>query len=151
MKQLKLEHTVSLLDFLVGVALFGLGCYFLNQGDVWQKYQAKRTNFAVSTEIISELPTITAGIHPWDVPGRFGEDFNVSFGVPGSDYYVNLTYGNNFVPSTGLRLNFQRLTGRWTKIEPLNFKPGMDIVYKLKFTLKDSILMSKANVLIGCI
>ena len=62
------SHTIEKVIYL---SLLGLGIYFIDQGDVIQRYRIKRTNFAEYSEPASELPTIitrvehsSQAIHP---------------------------------------------------------------------------------------
>ena len=57
--------------------LMSLGVFFIYQGEVWERFENRRTNFAIYTQPIDELPTITT-----DIPGhelKLGVDFNLTF------------------------------------------------------------------------
>ena len=42
--------------------LMSLGVFFIYQGEVWERFENRRTNFAIYTRTIDELPTITTDI-----------------------------------------------------------------------------------------
>ena len=58
----KIKYLFKALDGLLLVLLTGLGLYFIYKGDVLNRFQLKRTNFAEYTEDISEIPTVTTWI-----------------------------------------------------------------------------------------
>ena len=51
------EYTSLLLDKVFYIALLGLGSYLIWQGDVVQRFHDSRTNFAVCSEPMIEMPT----------------------------------------------------------------------------------------------
>ena len=94
--------------------MIALGCYFIYQGEVVQKYKSKMTNFALSEENIAELPTIKTWISPLTSQFKLGKDFNITYksGTEASEMKpVNLSLGNNSIDGD-LTVNFQRLQGR---------------------------------------
>ena len=67
-----------LAERVVYIALLCVGIYFIYQGNVWQKYQQSKTNFAVYTEPIVELPTITTWIESSiGVNLKFERDYSI--------------------------------------------------------------------------
>ena len=126
----KAEYVFRTIDLIVYLTMLGLGSYLINQGEVFQKYKAKKTNFAVYTEDIVELPTVVTYIHPWIHDIKVQQDFNISTrAVPiNANEEVNLTFGENIVPGTNLRLEFSKQpvpNPQTFKIKPLNFHSGM--------------------------
>ena len=74
-------------DKIFYLAMLGLGIYFIVDGDVIDKFQSKRTNFAISEEDLSELPTITAAVHPLKEEFKYERDFVILYraGNPGTN------------------------------------------------------------------
>ena len=58
----KIKQFFKAIDGLIFLLLTGLGFYFIYKGDVLNRFQLKRTNFAEYTEDISEIPTVTTWI-----------------------------------------------------------------------------------------
>ena len=66
-------------DKIFYLAMLGLGIYFIVDGDVIDKFRSKRTNFAISEEDLSELPTITAAVHPLNEEFKYERDFVILY------------------------------------------------------------------------
>ena len=140
-----MEYFFRAINLTVYLTMLGLGSYLIYQGEVFQKFQAKKTNFAVYTEEIVEIPTMSTYIYP-PMTNRiqFQKDFNISLRSFKADQEINLTFGENIVPGTNLRLKFDRPTAAWSphhfKITPLNFKRetlhGSLLVYRFRKNLK---------------
>ena len=167
MFQLGKELVLLLFDKFIYISLLGIGCYFIHQGDVVSNFQSKGTNFAMSKETITELPTITTYLWPPSKDFMLGRDYNISYQAAGSHGGLNLTYGNNFLKDVGLSLNLVQLdssntTGtptNWLKITPTNFLPGMQLDYMLTYTFKNpdiathtqvGIILSTENNTLNC-
>ena len=120
--------------------MIALGCYFIYQGEVVQKYKSKMTNFALSEENIAELPTIKTWISPLTSQFKLGKDFNITYksGTEASEMKpVNLSLGNNSIDGD-LTVNFQRLPGRNIfQITPANFSPEMSLDHVLVWEFKN--------------
>ena len=92
---------LKILDFLIYAGFSFLGCYFIIEGDVVEKYQSKRTNFAEYLEKVTELPSITTYIHSSYEAFQYGLDFNISYsaiiqyhnGLYDHSERENLTFG----------------------------------------------------------
>ena len=93
----------------VYIALLTLGCYFIYQGKVIQRYLIQRTDFSEYSEAMSELPTLTTFILPFETL-TFGKDFNVSFYPKGSSIKRNLFIGTNNISNT-LQADFEQIYG----------------------------------------
>ena len=52
------SKTLVIVRALFYFTLFGVGIYFIYQGDVVQRYLLRRTDFTVYEEDITELPTV---------------------------------------------------------------------------------------------
>ena len=125
--------------------MLGLGSYLIYQGEVFQKFQAKKTNFAVYTEEIVEMPTMRTYVYPRMTNRiQFQKDYNISLRTFKADQEINLTFGENIIPGTNLRLKFDIPTAAWGshdfKITPLNFKRetlhGSLLVYRFRKNLQ---------------
>ena len=58
----RIKDLFKVIDGLILFLLMGLGFYFIYKGDVLNRFQLKRTNFAEYTEDLSEIPTVTTWI-----------------------------------------------------------------------------------------
>ena len=144
---------LKILDYSIYASLLFLGCYFIIEGDVVEKYQSKRTNFAEYLEPVTELPSITTYIHSYYGDHRsfqYGKDFNISYSTNG-EYSIserniekeNLTFGVNRVRGSSLNVRFERLYdglyGRYLfRITPLNFKPVHNVDHALQYIFRNS-------------
>ena len=70
------QALLDTLRLIIYFLLFSLGIFFILKGDVWERYVQKRTNFAIHTKDITELPTIATFIQPFGL--KLGVDFNLS-------------------------------------------------------------------------
>ena len=71
----RVKTVLLVIDSLVYLAMLGLGFFFIYKGDVLQRFQLKRTNFAVFEEPITELPTIKTYIDPYNGDLAYLKDF----------------------------------------------------------------------------
>ena len=80
MFKLKKEQILQAWEIIVYALLLGLGIFFIYMGDVIPRFQDKRTTFAVYSEEMNEIPTISSYIN--NVPANFtlGKHFNLSLG-----------------------------------------------------------------------
>ena len=123
------------------------------------KFIAKRTNFAVYEETMTDIPTVTTFIYGDGHYVEYGKDFNISYGEAGSSKpWTNLKFGETLVPGTDLLVQFERVINTlsdlhqskkgWQnsfRITPLNFSPKMPIAYKLKYNFKENTTVSKVG------
>ena len=111
MVKLKLNQTIQIVGHFMYMAFLCLGIYFIYEGNVVQRFQMKRTNFAESNERVNELPTILANIeYQYPYPNAlldYGIDFNISYQVFGSAAAVNLTSGRNSLIESELIVDFE--------------------------------------------
>ena len=98
----------------VYIALLTLGCYFIYQGKVVQRFLIQRTDFSEYSEPMSELPTLLTYAIPYDTL-RFGKDFNISYGVQGSFIKKNLSTGINQISNT-LQVDVEQVYGVGTSV-----------------------------------
>ena len=104
----KIEQTLWVLEHVVYLFLLFLGVFFIYQGDVIDKYQTRRTNFAGFEEHPSELPTILTYVEYTKPLMRlkYEIDFNMSYEHLGSPP-TNLSEGTNLISGTDLEVHFQ--------------------------------------------
>ena len=122
---LKLDYFFRAIDVIVYLTMHGLAFYLIYQGEVFQKFQEKKTNFAVYTEKIVELPTMNTYIYPLIDSIRYQKDFNLSLRAINTNQEINLTLGENVFPGTNIRVKFDILpvpNELRFKIIPLHFK-----------------------------
>ena len=75
-----------------------LGFYFIYAGDIFQKFNAKRSNFAEYDETVTEFPTIVTYVKTHaNRFQKYGKDFNISLTIVSNKTYSdhNLTIGGN--------------------------------------------------------
>ena len=111
METIKTIHILILFKKSVYLTLVCVGLYFVYQGDVLQKFQLKRTNFAEYEEEVSELPVILTYIQFSRslVYFKYGEDFNISYVAYAYRSKLeakNMTPGENEVAGSQLKVNF---------------------------------------------
>ena len=107
---------------------------FIYQGDVLQRFQLKRTNFAEYEEETTELPTIQTWLGFGNL--TFGQDYNISYTQHGSSQSRVLSQGHNMIGT--LKVKFERLGHRAFMITPLNFSKGMHRAYDLTYQFKNA-------------
>ena len=140
----------------VYVILLCLGVYFIYAGQIIQKFQQKRTNFAEYGEEITEFPTILTSLEyttQVDKILEYGKDFNLTLQTTQSwedgQKVTSLVLGQNVV-GDGLKVDVSELiehneyhpiytSYQYHKITPVNFAPGMSLQYVLtyKFGFKE--------------
>ena len=101
----KVDYIFKTLGILVYVGSMVGGLYFIYQGGIVQRFNLKRTNFAIYSEPIVELPTIVAYVYPWTNEIIYGTNFNISYEKrnPSTSDTVSgtkLVYGENSIQDT---------------------------------------------------
>ena len=123
-----------------------MGCYFIFQGNVIQKYNLKKKAFTEEVEDVSELPTImTEVVHKEKRSLTYGDDFSITFGILNSTTY-NLSYGINEM--AGLpSLRFEKISSRCSGvgtmegflIVPLSFPSSKEnMTFQLSWAFKNT-------------
>ena len=120
------------------------------QGDAVDKFLKQRTSVIEYQEPITELPTIITYIDsPYvNSPGSenhtYGKDFNISFEAKGFQALSNLTFGENVVDDSQLRVYFESVYwGNHFIITPLNFVKKPEHSYILSFSFCNQMGISK--------
>ena len=146
---LKSNYISSALNKVVYFTLLGVGVYFMYQGQVIQRYLARKFDFSEYTEPVSELPTLCTFTVPYQTM-KFGQDFNISFGAVGSPLHKNLSIGINRIPDpysdNSLLVDFEQLYGmNIFKITPLNVSPPLTNIldYNLSYIFENSTILEK--------
>ena len=62
MTSVSTKSAFRVIEYVASIAFLCLGCFFIYQGEVWQRFNLRRTNFAKYDEEITELLTIKAKI-----------------------------------------------------------------------------------------
>ena len=86
------------------VAMMCLGCYFIYQGDIVQRFKQRRTNFAEYTEPITELPTIVTWI-------QYSNDSQTSKLQFGKDYSLDFQSENKLWKRSTLKIGNNSVAG----------------------------------------
>ena len=140
MLQIKNYHILTFLDKIFVIFLLVLGNYFIYMGDIIPKFLAERTNFAVYSETMNELPTVSTYLSYEPANFTLGIDFNMSFSGQ------VLKMGRNDVQRSNLTVNFEHvmvgkktIKGRktpdhWYRIQPMNFSSGMQVAFEVEYS-----------------
>ena len=99
------KGAIQVIEYIASIAFLCLGWFFIYQGEVWQRFNLRRTNVAKYEEI-TELPTIYTTVGNLNYNAAFGKDFKMSYEEYDAIYYrdvglraTNLNIGNNTVQS----------------------------------------------------
>ena len=119
-------------DKIFHIALLAVGFYFLYQGEVIQRFRDGRTNFAVYSEPMREMATLSMWMA--NLPSNFtpGKDFTISFGRHFGNM-SKLTFGHNSIDGGSLVVEFEQIAvwlekssqnwTSWFQIKPLKLSP----------------------------
>ena len=142
----KASSLILTLQTAVYFALLFLGCYFIYTSQVIQRYNIQRRDFFEYSEPLTELPTILTYTVPYNL--SFGEDFNISYGIRGSDA-KNLSLGINNIGGS-LHVDFQRVYDLSVfKITPLNFSGDIPLDYNLTYIFAPQVIRSIQTIQVG--
>ena len=136
MVSLVTKHMFKTLNVAVYLSLTCLACYFIHKGNIVQRFQQKRTNFAEFREPIKELPTIVSWVqysgaeHP---RLEYGKDFTITYSA--HPYWWSQTVlkvGHNWLTNTFINKNytlklevkFDSNGGMKLKLIPSNYTNG---------------------------
>ena len=78
----KLKYVFKAISCVIYVSLLYLGCYFISEGKVWERFQHKKTSFAEYTELLTELPSLITWIDYTPAASEYlslGVDFNITW------------------------------------------------------------------------
>ena len=157
MKKVSTKCVVQVVEKIACIAFLGLGCFFIYQGEVWQRFNLRRTNFALYDEEITELPTIYTVINnpnlETSIPVKFGNDFKISLYEYHAISYrdldsrtASLNKGNNNIGNSPLVVNLQQEGNKNNfQIIPVNYVSGMHKEYVLTYIFKNSSLYNLVN------
>ena len=110
MVQLKEEHALLFIERFIYFTLLSVGIFFIHQGDVLRRFQAEKTSFVKSSEVMTEMPSIRIWMRP-AYNAKIGIDFNVSFTTLSNFSHQNsmannLTFGTNNVTGSDIKVEF---------------------------------------------
>ena len=129
----KLKYVFKAISCVIYVSLLYLGCYFISEGKVWERFQHKKTSFAEYTESLTELPSVTAWIEyaPKNATSsdlRLGVNFNISYQRGNYSKWeweneTTLNEGENNISGISLMLgaDFDPWGYHMYRLTPLNF------------------------------
>ena len=98
MNHFRVEYLFKALDHFGYLVLLLVGCYFIYEGNIVERFQQRKTNFAEAVENVTEYPTIVTWIEyqqPREVL-TLGSDFNLSISLDYSEG-IYLKDGQNFM------------------------------------------------------
>ena len=145
------------IDNILYIGLSILGIHFIIQGEVLQKFNAEKTNFAEYDEPVTELPTFTTYILGSRSGRYYGQDFNISVETVtlGMQWFsasnpTNLTYGENLIKGSSLKLHFEAVRFghalEYYKITPLSFSPSeVSSMFELKYIFENTTELSEVS------
>ena len=142
---------------LVYLGLLGLGIFFIFEGDVIQRFQLKRTNWAVYEEEIFEFPTIITYIFPDNDNITYGKDFTIKFrhGRDKENKFIQLVFGNNSFTESDISLTFENIYKSLSQMKSFpnsfmisaeKFVVGMPLDFMLEYDFANSTILSGSNI-----
>ena len=137
-----------ILQKVIYFGLLSLGCYFIYQGQVVQRFIIQRTDFSEYSETVSELPTLLTFPLLYNTL-KFGKDFNISYGIRGSSLTRNLSIGINDISDCLQVYVDQIYNSSVFKITPLNFSSDKPLDYELAYTVDKSLLHNHTTIEFG--
>ena len=157
MRSVSTKYVIHAFEKIASIAFLCLGCFFIYQGEVWQRFHLGRTNFAKYDEEITELPTIYTTIRNLNFNAKFGRDFKIAYEEYDAISYrdvglqaTNLSLGNNTVGNSQFVVNLeQRYKENVFQITPVNHVPGMHQEYVLTYLFKNSSIYNSAILQVG--
>ena len=133
MLSFKLKYVSKVINCVASVSLLYLGCYFIREGKVWERFHHQKTSFAEYTELLTELPSITTWIDyapKYATPDlRLGVDFNITYQRSYYDTGTTLKEGENNISGLSLMLgaDYDYWSYHMYRLTPLNF--DREIIY----------------------
>ena len=125
----------QLINQSVYLALICVGCFFIYQGDVLQRFHLKRTNFAEYEEDLTELPTIMIPpVRPRNI--KFERDYNISFQALDGSPYINPTDGYQTIGN--LSVHFERTRQNGYQITPEDLSTRKVLNYQLTYRFQNA-------------
>ena len=139
----RIKDLFKVIDGLILFLLMGLGFYFIYKGDVLNRFQLKRTNFAEYTEDLSEIPTVTTWI-VYASKGpflKYWRDFKIRYYHWDNNTSTILALGENDIQGSKLSVYLEEFkehegtTGyeQTFRITPINFEAGMPHDFALTY------------------
>ena len=139
----RIKDFFKVIDGLILFVLMGLGFYFIYKGDVLNRFQLKRTNFAEYTEDLSEIPTVTTWI-VYASKGpflKYWRDFKIRYYHWDNNTSTILALGENDIQGSKLSVYLEEFkehegtTGyeQTFRITPINFEAGMPHDFALTY------------------
>ena len=95
MSWLSLRHAFLAINSAALFSLLYLGCYFIIESNIWERFKQKRSNFAEYTEPMTELPALMIWIEYHQNHDQanlmLGVDFNITYAKRGDKGVWNTT------------------------------------------------------------
>ena len=149
MLKLNANQLYQVIDVFLYSGFLVLGCYFIKEGKVWEKFQQKRTNFAEFSENVTELPTVLTLIaysEPTDPLS--GQGYTMWYKAFKGTNFTQLVEGENWIYHNDgdTRLQMEKIVlsrekkvpAEYYRLTPLNFSPGMPTSFILRYALDNS-------------
>ena len=142
-----LSNVTIVVDKIFYITLSILGIYFIYQGNVIQKFNAEKTFFAEYDEPVTEFPSIITHFDGFDGESKrkfkYGKDFNISYCTLRNKTSRFLTYGENQIDGSKLKVRFERIfqgeAFNTYKITPTNYQKDIPLDYDLRYTFDGTI------------
>ena len=131
---------IKTLNALVYISLFSLGCFFIYQGNVVQRFQEKKTNNAEHTEVAAEMPTIVTWPEPvnWSTKLLFGENYTIVFESSGKETILKEGFNKHSTAIVHMKIKYNRWWVRMFRITPMNFS-SIPHYFTLKYQFKNNL------------
>ena len=109
MIQFRVKNLFNLLNYIVYTVFICIAFYLIHQGDIVQRFQQKRTNFAEYSEKVRQLPTIVTWIQYLQGVNRsqhlkYGEDYFIRHSEHPWIDFTTLKLGKNTLKSLHLKI-----------------------------------------------
>ena len=142
---LKFDTVPQIVGKVIYWILLALGCYFIYEGDVLEKFTQKKTSFSENDEALTEYPNVMTYFLTTSFLTNLtmGKDFNITFKNFEPPVEHNLTFGKNKVGSFLLFNVEQIYLGGPIWIKPLNLIPSdckRDRSFLLQWNLRADVL-----------
>ena len=109
MLQFNQDLAIYFLDKIFYIALLCVGFCLMYHDEVIQRFRDGRTNFAVYSEPMHEMATMSFWIANMPQNFTLGEDFNFYFGGLDFSGMSILTYGQNSIEGSGQIVEFEQI------------------------------------------
>ena len=133
-------HLLNTLNVMVYISLLSLGCFFIHQGNVVQRFQERKTNFAKQDELVTEMPTIVTWPSPvdWKLKLLLGENYFIIFEYMGKETVLTEGYNKHSSGTIHVEVKYNLWQNRIIRITPMNFS-SIPHYFSVKYKFENEI------------